>query len=138
MRCWRRCEEDFASGDRSTVDVRLIGIDTPETRKPGTAIECGGPETTARMKMLAFSNGVGRVVKLRTDPTQDRVDRYARVLAYVGGVDFADTMMLSGWAKTYVYERDLQRVAKYRTARRSARSARGVWRRYGGNFHRRR
>lgn len=128
------------SGGR-TVDVRLIGIDTPETRKPGTAVECGGPEATARMKKLAFSNGVGRVVKLRSDPTQDRVDRYGRVLAYVGGggVDFGHTMILSGWAKTYVYERDFQRVAKYRTAQRSARSAkRGVWRKCGGNFHRRR
>ena len=43
-----------------TVTVRLIGIDTPETVKPGTAVECGGRSATARMKRLALRNGVGR------------------------------------------------------------------------------
>ena len=37
------------------VTVRLIGIDTPETRKPGTPVECGGPQATARMKQLALA-----------------------------------------------------------------------------------
>ena len=29
--------------------VRLIGIDTPETHKPGTPVECYGPEAAARL-----------------------------------------------------------------------------------------
>jgi hypothetical protein len=29
--------------------MRLIGIDTPETQKPGVAMECGGPEGEANM-----------------------------------------------------------------------------------------
>ena len=28
--------------------VRLIGIDTPETKKPGDPVECFGPEASAR------------------------------------------------------------------------------------------
>lgn len=122
-----------------TINVRLIGIDTPETRKPGTPVECGGAEATARMKKLAFHRGRGGVVTLRTDPTQDLQDRYGRLLAYVSsaGADFGRTMISSGWAKTYVFERDFQRVAKYRSAEASARSAkRGVWRKCGGDFHR--
>ncbi|MFM7045831.1 MAG: thermonuclease family protein, partial [Ilumatobacteraceae bacterium] len=42
-------------GDTIDVDVdgrrervRLIGIDTPETLKPDTPVECYGPEATAR------------------------------------------------------------------------------------------
>jgi endonuclease YncB( thermonuclease family) len=124
-----------------TVTVRLIGIDTPETVKPGTAVQCGGPNATARMKRLAIRNGVGRSVTLTSDPTQDAVDRFGRVLAYVngGGADLGRSMVSSGWAKTYVYEQDFQRVSTYRRAQSSAKKARpgrGVWRACGGNFHR--
>ena len=119
--------------------VRLIGIDTPETRKPGTPVQCGGRAATARMKRLAFRNGQGRSVTIKTDPTQDLTDRYGRLLAYVGasGADFGRTMISSGWAKTYVYRVGFQRVSTYRSAEKSARSARrGVHRRCAGNFHR--
>ena len=127
----------LASGQ--TVGVRLIGIDTPETRKPRTPVRCGGPDATARMKRLALRNGVGRTVALTSDPTQGRADRYGRLLAYVsgGGVDFGRAMISSGWARTYVYDRDFARVTTYRSAQASARAARrGVWRTCGGNFQR--
>jgi endonuclease YncB( thermonuclease family) len=123
------------------VTVRLIGIDTPETVKPGTAVECGGRSATARMKRLALRDGVGRGVTLTSDPSQDAVDRFGRVLAYVkgAGADFGRSMVSSGWAKTYVYEQDFARVGSYRKAQASAKTARpgrGVWRTCGGNFHR--
>lgn len=91
------------------------------------------------MKRLAFRNGRGRSVTIRTDPTQDLTDRYGRLLAYVGvsGTDFGRTMVSSGWATTYVYRVRFQRVNAYRSAEKSARSARrGVHRRCAGNFHR--
>lgn len=123
----------------ATVNVRLIGIDTPATRKPGTRVECGGLEATARMKQLAFINGRGRTVDLTSDPTQDASDRFGRRLSYVSsraGLDFGRAMISSGWAKTYVYERDFQRLASYRKAQAAAKAARrGVWCRCGGNFH---
>ena len=121
------------------VTVRLIGIDSPETRKPGTPVECGGPQATARMKRLALRSGVGRTVVLTSDPTQDRTDRFGRLLAYVdaGGVDFGRAMIASGWARTYVYGRPFARVAGYRKAQASASAAkRGVRRACGGNYHR--
>lgn len=120
------------------VSVRLIGIDTPETRKPGTRVQCGGRQATARMKQLALRNGRGRDVSLRSDLTQDQTDRFGRKLSYVSsaGRDFGRTMILSGWAKTYVYNVDFQRVARYRNAEAAAKAAkRGVWRRCDGNFH---
>jgi endonuclease YncB( thermonuclease family) len=127
----------FADGLRTTV--RLIGIDTPETKKPGTPVQCGGRDATARMKRLALRHGNGRAVTITTDPTQDVTDRYGRLLAYVSaaGTDLGRTMLSSGWAKTYVYRVDFQRVAAYRRAERSAKSAgRGVFAACAGDVHR--
>jgi endonuclease YncB( thermonuclease family) len=128
----------LANGTRTTV--RLIGIDTPETKKPGTPVQCGGRDATARMKQLALRDGKGRLVTITTDPTQDLTDRYGRLLSYVGagGTDFGRTMVAAGWAATYVYGGvDFQRVSAYRSAQRSAKSARkGVYRKCASNFHR--
>jgi micrococcal nuclease len=115
----------------TTASVRPIGIDTPETKKPDTPVECGGPAATARMKKLALRNGRGLSVTVKSDPTQDRRDRFGRLLAYVSSasVDFGRTMVLSGWARSYVYEESYERVNTYRSAHSSARNTpRGVWR----------
>ena len=85
------------------VKVRLLGIDTPETHRPGTPVECGGRQASASMARLAPR---GTRITLATDPTQDRVDRYGRLLAYVWLPDgqLAETEQLeSGWATTYVF-----------------------------------
>lgn len=119
-----------------TARVRLIGIDTPET---GKRVECGSAQATARMKKLAFRGRVGRTVTLTSDPSQDRVDRFGRLLRYVtaGGVDLGRSLVASGWARTYVFQRDFLRVAAYRRSQASARAAeRGAWRACGGDFHR--
>jgi micrococcal nuclease len=130
--------------------VRLIGIDTPETRRPGAPVECGGPEATSKMLELAFARprdhdgdglfdgegGQGIEVTVRTDPTQDRRDRFARLLAYIDPA-LQRRMLESGWAEVYVYDRKpFQRVSRFRAAERAARQAgRGVWGRCGGDFH---
>ena len=116
--------------------MRLIGIDTPETHKPGTPVECGGPEATASLERLTG----GRRVLLRTDPSQDTFDRYDRLLAYMklrGGPDAARVQLRAGWAEVYVYGGKLfERVREYRRAARAARRAdRGVWTDCGGGFH---
>ena len=137
-----------------TEDVRLIGIDTPETHRPETPVECGGPQATSNMMRLAFSDPVdgdgdglldtdgddGRTVTLRTDPTQDTRDRFGRLLAYVttiAGVDLGERQIGEGWAKVFVFDSPFQRLGRYRAASRRAASARrGVWGRCGGDFHR--
>lgn len=57
--------------------VRYIGIDTPETVKPGTPVQCFGKAASAENKRLV----AGRTVELVTD-VEER-DRYGRLLAYV-------------------------------------------------------
>jgi micrococcal nuclease len=58
-------------------DVRLIGVDTPETVKPDTPVQCFGPQASAFEHRVAE----GRRVRLVTG-VEPR-DVYGRLLAYV-------------------------------------------------------
>lgn len=58
--------------------VRLIGIDTPETKRPDTPVECFGPEATAFTQNLLAP---GTPVRLERDVVGR--DDYGRLLAYV-------------------------------------------------------
>jgi micrococcal nuclease len=122
---------------RREETVRLLGIDTPETRRPDTPVECGGPEASAAMARLAPRDSR---VTLVGDPTQDRKDRYGRVLAHVFLADgrlVEEELLRSGWATVYVFRGNpVQRIAAFRRAAREAKAARrGVWARCGGAFH---
>lgn len=73
--------------DGDTVDVtiggdgervRLIGIDTPETKRPDTPVECFGPEATAFTQSLLPPD---TPVRLERDVVGR--DDYGRILAYV-------------------------------------------------------
>jgi micrococcal nuclease len=68
---------DVAMPDGSGETVRYIGIDTPETVKPDTPVQCGGPRAHAVNDRLVQ----GRTVTLRFDA--ERRDVYGRLLAYV-------------------------------------------------------
>jgi micrococcal nuclease len=67
---------DVATPDGDDT-VRYIGIDTPETVKPDTPVQCGGPEAHAVNERLVG----GRTVTLRFDA--EHRDVYGRLLAYV-------------------------------------------------------
>lgn len=125
-----------SAGGRSFY-VRLLGIDTPETHRPGTPVECGGPEASASMRAFVPP---GAHVRLETDPGQDRVDRYGRLLAYVWLSDgrlLEQAQLESGWATTYVFEgRPVSLFPRLAAAAREARDARrGAWSSCGGDFH---
>jgi micrococcal nuclease len=64
--------------DGDTERVRLIGIDTPETKKPDTPVECFGPEATAFTRSLLTP---GTPVRLERDVVGR--DDYGRLLAYL-------------------------------------------------------
>ena len=125
--------------------VRLIGIDTPESRKPGVPVECGAKRATAAMTKLAFrkrtGGRVGQAVRLTTDPTQVRIDRFGRLLAYVvrrsDGLDLGRAVIRAGWAVAYVYDgTPFQRYAMYDAVQTQAEAAhRGVWNACGGDVH---
>jgi micrococcal nuclease len=116
--------------------VRLIGIDTPETHKPGVKVECGGKEASANMVRLA---PVGAKATLTADPTQDKVDRYGRMLAYVtvNHRMLQREQVYDGWAEVYVYGgKPFKRTDDFRRAEGVAKRAhRGVWGQCGSDFH---
>ena len=77
--------ERVVDGDTIVVDidghretVRLIGINTPETVKPNSPVECYGPEASKRTKELLPP---GTPVRLERDI--EARDVYGRLLAYV-------------------------------------------------------
>jgi micrococcal nuclease len=63
-------------GEAGTETVRLIGVDTPETVKPDTPVQCFGPQASAFQHRVAE----GRRVRLLVG-VEPR-DVYGRLLAY--------------------------------------------------------
>lgn len=93
---------DIRDDVRGRLRVRILGIDTPETKKPGYTVGCWGPEATE----FAKSNMSGQRIALQPDPTQDRADRYGRTLAYLvkaDGWNYSVEAVRAGAAKSYVY-----------------------------------
>ena len=64
--------------DGDAERVRLIGIDTPETKRPDTPVECYGPEATAFTESLLPP---ATPVRLERDVVGR--DDYGRILAYL-------------------------------------------------------
>jgi micrococcal nuclease len=91
-----------ASINGTSETVRLIGIDTPETRKPDTPVECFGVEATKALSKLLPK---GTAIRLERD-VEPR-DRFGRLLAYVyRGRDnlFVNLEMArTGYAAAYTY-----------------------------------
>ena len=118
-----------------TLTIRVIGIDTPESRKPGVPVECGAREATALMKKLALN----KKATLVADSTQDYIDKYKRTLGYVqvGRRDVSRSLVAAGWADVYVYGGTaFKRVKAYRASKASAsRGSKGVFGACSGDFH---
>ena len=110
----------------SRANVRLIGIDTPETYPE---VECGGPEATSNLRQMI---GHGDTLNLFVDPTQDDVDRYGRLLRYIftgSGVDVGLDQIGTGHASVYVYNNNpFVALDSYQDAEDAARSSNGgIW-----------
>jgi micrococcal nuclease len=113
--------------------VRLVGIDTPETKRPGTPVQCFAEAASGRTARILPP---GTAVRLETDPTQATRDRYGRLLAYVykrgrggaaGSVNYA--LVATGYAKVDIYGGVPFRYATtFQRAQSRARSDRlGLW-----------
>ena len=79
--------------------VRLMGVDTPETKHPTQAVQFFGRETSAFTKAALE----GKTVLLEKDPTGDTVDRYGRWLRYVllDQDNFNARLIREGYAHAY-------------------------------------
>ena len=100
--------ESISDGDTLRVTlgevstrVRLLNIDTPETRHPSKPVECMGPEATAALKSMISP---GDTVVLRYDRRLH--DRYDRLLAgvYADGVLVNAEMARMGYGEPAVFD----------------------------------
>lgn len=116
-------------GDTLLLDdgrrVRLLGVDTPETKREGTPIQPWGPEAHAYTERLVE----GRAVRLQFD--KERHDKYGRVLAYVYADDtfLNEELLRAGLGRAILnhpYSDAMKR--RFRKAEQEARQAhRGIW-----------
>jgi micrococcal nuclease len=119
---------DIVDDVRGRLRVRLLGIDSPETKKPRFSVGCWGPEAS----QFAESTLAGQRVALVTDPTQDLHDRYGRTLGYLDkadGWDYSIEAARAGAAHAYIYhDQPAARYPAIAAAEKEAIDAqRGLW-----------
>lgn len=114
------------SKDGKTDRIRLIGIDTPET-DPRNTVECFGKEATARATQLMK----GKTVTLESDPSQDNVDKYGRLLRYIfltDGTNVNYLMVKEGFDQEYTYNLPYKYQSSFKSAQAEAKSLKlGLW-----------
>jgi micrococcal nuclease len=112
-------------------DVRLIGVDTPETVKPDEPVQCFGPQASAFTHRVADGRRASLLFGV------ERRDVYERLLAYVQfgepPLDVArrslNAMLLRrGFARTLTFPPNDRFAATFRRLElRAARTGRGLW-----------
>ncbi len=106
--------------------VRYIGVDTPETKKPGTPVQCFGKAASAENERLVEGQSVRLVVG--AEPR----DRYGRLLAYVhrarDDASVNESLLRGGFARTLTIAPNDRYAARFRLIEEAARAARaGLW-----------
>jgi micrococcal nuclease len=110
-------------GDR-LEDVRYIGIDTPETVKPDTPVQCFGPRASS------FNHRLVEHQRIRLVFGVERRDVYGRLLAYVYlGHRFVNAdLVRGGLARTLTIPPNDRYAPLFRHLELgAARAGRGLW-----------
>jgi micrococcal nuclease len=105
-------------------DVRLIGIDTPESVKPGSPVECFAKEASAATAALVDGASVTLVKDV------EETDGYGRLLryVYVGAEMVGARLVANGYAHAYTYPPNVRHAAFFISLQRDARQHdRGLW-----------
>jgi micrococcal nuclease len=105
-------------------DVRYIGVDTPETVKPGAPVQCFGPRASAFNHRLVEGRRVRLVFGV------ERRDAYGRLLAYVSlGRRFVNAELVRrGLARSLTIPPNDRYGPLFRRLEvRAARAGRGLW-----------
>lgn len=100
---------NFVDGDTIAVNmngkvekVRFVGIDTPETHKPNTPVQCYGPAAAAYTKNIIGNNKV-RLVSDSLSTDRDRYDRLLRYVYLPDGTFVNQKLVQNGYAFYYPY-----------------------------------
>jgi micrococcal nuclease len=110
--------------DGDEEDVRYIGVDTPETVKPGEPVGCFGPQASA------FNHRLVEGKRVRLVFGAERRDVYGRLLAYVylDGRFVNAELVRRGLARTLTIPPNDRFAAKLKRLEiAAARAGRGLW-----------
>ena len=113
--------------DGRNETIRLIGIDTPETVKPNTPVQCFGEEASHETKSLLPA---GTPIRLVRDA--EARDDYGRLLAYVyrarDGLFVNLALARDGFARPLTIAPNVAHTDEFAAAAAEARRAgRGLW-----------
>lgn len=123
----------FSDGDTIVVSmmgkdetIRFIGVDTPETHKPNTPVQCYGPAASAYTKNLIGDSKV----RLESDSLTTNRDRYDRLLRYVyltNGTLVNENLIKNGFGFYYPYF-SFTKSVQFDEAQKSAQAeSKGLW-----------
>lgn len=124
---WRICIR-VIDGDTIVLDgneiIRLIGVDTPETKAPRKPVQYFGKEA------YEFTKGLVEGKKVRLEYDQERTDKYGRTLAYVylEDMSFLNAEIIKqgyGFAYTQFPFKYLEQFREYEKEARE--NNRGLW-----------
>lgn len=104
--------------------LRLIGIDTPESVKPGSPVECFGREASSAASALLEGQDVRLVKDVEERDGFDRLLRYV----YLGAEMANARLVVNGYAHAYTYPPNIRWSELFVQLQREAReSERGLW-----------
>lgn len=113
----------------TTETIRFIGMDTPETHKPNTPVQCYGPDAAAYTKSRIGAQRV-RLVSDSLTTNRDRYDRLLRYILLEDGTNLNKELVSKGYA--FAYSFPFSKSDEFFTAMDQAKAAKaGLW----GNCH---
>ena len=115
---------DVRLGDGRVERVRVLGVDTPETKDARKPVQCFGPEASA----YTHRRLLGRRIELETDV--EVRDKYGRLLAhvYIDGQRYGDELLRAGFARLLLIPPNGEHARSMLHAELDARDAhRGLW-----------
>jgi micrococcal nuclease len=109
-----------------TERVRYIGIDTPESVKPGTPVQCFAHRAATENARLVARE------RVRLVPDVEPRDRFGRLLAYVyrvrDGAFVNAALVREGFARTLTIPPNVRFAERFRgLAGQARRAGRGLW-----------
>ncbi len=107
--------------------IRMLGIDTPETVDPRKKPQCYGKEASDKTKELL----TGYSVTIKTDSTQNILDKFGRILAYIDredGLSINQYLLENGYAREYTYSKKYEKQNAFKILETNAKEEKkGLW-----------
>lgn len=109
------------------MNIRMLGIDTPETVDPRKREQCFGKEASRETRNIIE----GKKVQLKLDPSRESKDKYGRILAYVfleNGLFINLNLLKNGFAKEYTFGKPYSKQALFIATQNEAKQNNiGLW-----------